>query len=83
MKKGSDVRLLIFSSGLSLLIRLLLAAESFLSPFYTFLAGNDASRLPGFPTGPIVRWKACPKTFVDVMHIINFQAGRMFPGRPQ
>ncbi|OWT42197.1 hypothetical protein C362_00569 [Cryptococcus neoformans Bt1] len=58
-------------------------AESFLSPFYTFLAGNDASRLPGFPTGPIVRWKACPKTFVDVMHIINFQAGRMFPGRPQ
>ncbi|KIR58584.1 hypothetical protein I314_05423 [Cryptococcus bacillisporus CA1873] len=58
-------------------------AESFLSPFYTFLAGNDAPPLPGFPTGPIVRWKACPKTFVDVMHIINFQAGRMFPGRPQ
>lgn len=63
---------------------LMIAAERYLSPFYTILCGPEpAPPIEALPANKSIPWVEAPTTCIDVADLINERAGRMFPGEPE
>lgn len=63
----------------------IIAAERHVSPFYTLACGPDTPlRIDGFPSVlESIPWPNAPMPCLDIMDLINFRAGSMFPGLPE